>query len=525
MGIRINGSTSGYTELVAPAVANNITLTLPDSTGSAGQALVSDGAGGMSWSAVASLDVVTAPAITGNVKINGTVTVSNPEVAGGTLPYSYTYQWQFQASGGSSYSNISGATSQTFTITSDINSVSAGGGTLQCVVTVSDSANPALTTTLTSNPTVAIQYNFLHKTTWPAGKLMYSTSNNGDFWELAPGNQGLAATDKIINHCQGNSTQWFPTLPNYTLYLGSAVQALVASTTLSAANSYHAVGNGQVVALHRGHGAGNDVAIFSNGDAMLANGSVRVAGSDPVVHLCGAAMVGHHPLLITEQGNIIFPGNGLWAGTSWAQGDSVNPLPTGVKVISAFQALGTGSNGYASAAIVILGDDGRIYMVGNSGITGFPTNGTWSAAAHCTVTDTNSDFYVGICGDLVIRNWTSEGGWAGITAEGKMAKATSTHAWGYVTDNATSQVITDFMTHPFGTGYSMANYRAIALSTQPNYLYRLDNNTPTADKYQINNLSGGAAITTANWNLLKNGIGSIATNTYTSSNYFFILPV
>ena len=525
MGIRINGSTSGYTELTAPAVANNITLTLPDSTGSAGQALVSDGAGGMSWSAVASLDAVTVPAITGDVKINGTVTANNPLVAGGTTPYSYSYQWQFQASGGSSYSNISGATSQTFTIPLNINSVSAGGGTLQCIVTVSDSTTPALTTTLTSSPTAAIQYNFLHKTTWPAGKLMYGTGNTGDFYEVAPGSQGLGASDKIINHCQGNSTQWFPTLPSYNLYLGSAAQTLNSGTTLTLANSYNAVGNGQIVALHRGHGAANDIGIFSNGDAMLANGAVRAAGNDPAVHLCGAAMVGHHPLIITEQGNIVFPGNGMWAGVNYTQGDTVNPLPAGVKVISAYQAKGTGSSGYPPLAIVILGDDGRIYMVGNSGITGFPTNGTWSAAAHCTVTDTNSDFYVGICGDLVIVNWSSEGGWAGITAEGKMAKATSQHAWGYITDNATSQVITDFMTHPFGTGYSMANYRAIALSTQPNYLYRLDTATPTADKYQINNLSGGAAITTANWNLLKNGIGATATNTYTSSNYFFILPI
>ena len=520
MGIRINGSTSGYTELTAPAVANNITLTLPDSTGSAGQALVSDGAGGMSWSAVASLDAVSAPVITGDAKINQTVTVSNPLVAGGTTPYSYSYQWQFQASGGSSYSNISGATSQTFTITSDINSVSAGGGTLQCIVTVSDSTTPALTTTLTSSPTAAIQYNFLHKDRWPAGKLLYGTGNTGDFYEVTPGTQGIPSAAKIINHAHGNGIQWLISSSNDTH--AAYVTDLATSSTFSLYTGYPKT---DTVALHRGHGAANDVGIYEDGSAMLSTAAIRAPGSDPAVHLCGAALVGHHPLIITEQGNIVFGGAGMWCGVNYAEGATVNPLPTGVKVIAAFQAKGTGSNGYAPDAVVILGDDGRIYMVGNSGITGFPTNGTWSAAAHCTVTDTNSDFYVGICGDLVIDGWANDGGFAGITVEGKIAKATNTHAWGYVTDNATSQVITDFMTHPFGTGYSMSNYRAIALSTQPNYLYRLDVNTPTADRYQINNLSGGAAITTANWNLLKNGIGMIASNTYTSSNYHFILPI
>ena len=39
MPVRLNGSTSGYSELSAPAVAENITLTLPTGTGSANQFL------------------------------------------------------------------------------------------------------------------------------------------------------------------------------------------------------------------------------------------------------------------------------------------------------------------------------------------------------------------------------------------------------------------------------------------------------------------------------------------------------
>ena len=49
MSVKLNGATSGFTELDAPAVAGNNTLRLPTGNGSAGQILGGDGAGNMSW--------------------------------------------------------------------------------------------------------------------------------------------------------------------------------------------------------------------------------------------------------------------------------------------------------------------------------------------------------------------------------------------------------------------------------------------------------------------------------------------
>jgi hypothetical protein len=49
MTIRLNGSTSGYTEIDAPAVAGSNTLVLPTGNGSAGNILGTDGAGNLSW--------------------------------------------------------------------------------------------------------------------------------------------------------------------------------------------------------------------------------------------------------------------------------------------------------------------------------------------------------------------------------------------------------------------------------------------------------------------------------------------
>lgn len=49
MTLRLAGSTSGYTEIDAPAVAGSNTLVLPTGNGTNGQALLTNGAGVLSW--------------------------------------------------------------------------------------------------------------------------------------------------------------------------------------------------------------------------------------------------------------------------------------------------------------------------------------------------------------------------------------------------------------------------------------------------------------------------------------------
>lgn len=70
MPVRLNGSTSGYTELSAPAVAGNNTLTLPTGNGSNGQVLTTNGSGALSFAT--------------NGKLIQTVTFSTGAVATGT---------------------------------------------------------------------------------------------------------------------------------------------------------------------------------------------------------------------------------------------------------------------------------------------------------------------------------------------------------------------------------------------------------------------------------------------------------
>ena len=49
MTLRLNGSTSGYSEIDAPAVAGSNTLTLPTGNGSSGQVLTTNGSGALSF--------------------------------------------------------------------------------------------------------------------------------------------------------------------------------------------------------------------------------------------------------------------------------------------------------------------------------------------------------------------------------------------------------------------------------------------------------------------------------------------
>ena len=49
MTLKLNGSSSGYTAIDAPAAAGSNTLVLPTTNGSAGQVLTTDGSGNLTW--------------------------------------------------------------------------------------------------------------------------------------------------------------------------------------------------------------------------------------------------------------------------------------------------------------------------------------------------------------------------------------------------------------------------------------------------------------------------------------------
>ena len=49
MALRLNGQSTGYTELNAPDDGDSVVLTMPGNDGDAGQYLQTNGSGGLSW--------------------------------------------------------------------------------------------------------------------------------------------------------------------------------------------------------------------------------------------------------------------------------------------------------------------------------------------------------------------------------------------------------------------------------------------------------------------------------------------
>lgn len=98
MPIKLNGSTSGYTQLSAPAVAGSNTLTLPTTGGTANQLMQTDGAGNMTFASVTGTTgvVITASSGTVNVALPTPGTALNYLVSDGT-------NWTSAAFGASSF--------------------------------------------------------------------------------------------------------------------------------------------------------------------------------------------------------------------------------------------------------------------------------------------------------------------------------------------------------------------------------------------------------------------------------------
>ena len=65
MTLRLQGSSFGYTEIDAPAVAGSNTLVLPTGNGTADQALVTNGSGALSWSDRGRLTLGTSTSLSG----------------------------------------------------------------------------------------------------------------------------------------------------------------------------------------------------------------------------------------------------------------------------------------------------------------------------------------------------------------------------------------------------------------------------------------------------------------------------
>ena len=76
MPIKLNGSTSGYTQISAPATAGNNTLTLPTGNGTSGQFMQTDGSGNLTFATAPVTSVNTFTGAVQSVIVSGTAVAS-----------------------------------------------------------------------------------------------------------------------------------------------------------------------------------------------------------------------------------------------------------------------------------------------------------------------------------------------------------------------------------------------------------------------------------------------------------------
>lgn len=120
--LRLNGATSGFVGLMAPAAAGSTTYTVPASDGSAGQVLTTNGAGTLTWTDKAggaggssALSAITAAAANNSIA-NGAFTQTWQWALGATTNVAMTFAEAAAASNTSTLVKIAGITGSTATL-------------------------------------------------------------------------------------------------------------------------------------------------------------------------------------------------------------------------------------------------------------------------------------------------------------------------------------------------------------------------------------------------------------------------
>ena len=135
-----DADSSNYVAFKAPAIiGSNVTWTLPNTDGTAGQVLITNGSGVLSWATPTLTPTAptnnTIPVVSGTATVGQTLSSTTGTWSGYPAP-TYGYQWVRGAS-----TNISGATSSTYTLVdADYNN------TVKCTVTATNSAGSASAT-------------------------------------------------------------------------------------------------------------------------------------------------------------------------------------------------------------------------------------------------------------------------------------------------------------------------------------------------------------------------------------------
>jgi len=425
------------------------------------------------------LDVISAGTITGDAAPGETLTATNPTVAGGDGNYSFSYQWQVAASGSSSFSAITGATSSTLTVASTYNSNDAVGQTLRCVVTASDGGSATSVGVASNEKEIVVLY---QANTWPAGLLYRFTPDNvsssvSSMTETQVTING-SATTKVVSWMMGSAPITFGAVTEDGLFYYNGTDpnnSSFATDLPTRATGFERSGRTIRQVVGENSGLEYKYILYDNGSIWYTNNNTSLtitelhsdsaAATNPCTTLWGCMYYsGSTGGGVFEDGTMmLFKGvnnNGGSAGGTFHT--FVNPLPSGVKVKDVVMTGVANNSTREVQALLILGDDGDVYSVGNNSYAvDTVTAGTLTAGGAAKASSFGD--IIAICGNA--GNGSS---WSGDHGAGETAWILRSNNTLYYTNSSSSWTQvgtdTDYLTTPWVNGHG----NAMCLSTTAN---------------------------------------------------------
>ena len=497
MALRLNDGGGNHVELSAPSLTSDVSLTLPNSVGTDGQFLQVGANGVTTWATVQTVNlIIQTEATVTDVRIGNASTCTNPVVLSGTKPYSYAYQWQFAVSGSSTFNDISGATSQSYTVPTLIGGVDPTDGQLRCVVTVTDSSTPALTITSTS-AAVTIAAAFAQGTAGRAYRYQSTTTS----W--VPITINSSTTTDIRNQSRIGGAYGLNLIvaDNNEVYSESAGDTYNTNVTANFGLSYTSQGVRNIATCNNHNEVASHCVL--NDELVYATYSNSTLSS---WNTMTSAYPGAKCLWLANMG---WCSNNAWAliddnGTERLI--NVWPRPFGGSAVSAWhdfglqlpnneklkQVIACGNDTNADTeAVVLLSDAGTLYTVGNAAnhLYGATNSGTFSSPATYAPT-----------GMVSIAEIKSTGAYTTTNGEGMLAKGTDGHLYG----------ATDDSTHPWAK--LLDNVATVGIVNQygsnlivpmqdGTFRWHADSSLSTARPYTWNTVAApsGLTVNTSGW--------------------------
>ena len=329
------------------------------------------------------------PTIPDEIVDESTVTVTNPTILGGAGTPAFTYQWTVELTSGT-WTNIPNGTSQSVTLPEQVDSTDVVGKKVRCTVTATDDDN--FTLVLNSNEVTVIEFKS-NLNAAPGLPVVWNVNTGSGTtptsfgWAVLPNSEkGLS-----ISTNRAHNNNWYIVSDAGKIYtISYSSTGAQSSPTLQTGNMY--TWSGETITSISHSSSTKITQVNADGEMRYSNDSgsnwttydSNTNGFSKVLFITQGGQ--NLPLSIHEDGEVkhattssagnIYKWEANGTISSYSLGDTYCSPPSGKKIIY-MADITAGAGGRYGAAVLC--NDKRLYAIGNTGISGWPENGTRSA--------------------------------------------------------------------------------------------------------------------------------------------------